>query len=258
MAIIYRTAGAWGAGKASKLTPAEVDGNFWDLLSRLVELESNPPAAVSVDHFEVIGGSLYVHMSDQSVLGPYQLPVARWTFRGAWQPATQYFDLDVLTYGGRVYQVLFDHVSGTEFDPGANDGQGHDYYGLLLSNPDPIADLAFYYGDRVRAAGVTMFQHSVARVLTLPAGLPESVAYLRVAPTTQDVSLLLYRNEVQIGSVDFPVSLGPDADGGMAGVFSFSSEAQLQPGDRFSIREASGVEDATAAGLSVTIVATVG
>ena len=164
----------------------------------------------------------------------------------------------MLTYGGRVYQVLYDHVSAATFDPGANDGQGHDYYGLLLSNPDPIADLAFYYGDRVRAAGVTLFQHSASRALILPAGLTESVAYLRIAPTTQDVSLLLYRNEQQIGSLDFPVSLGPDIDGGMAGAFSFGTEAQLQPGDRFSLRETSGVEDATAAGLSVTIVATAG
>jgi hypothetical protein len=165
--------------------------------------------------------------------------------------------MDVLTYGGRTYLVIFDHTSDVSFDPGANDGEGHDYYRLLLANPDPIADIALYSPDRVRAAGAVLLQHSVARELILPADLPESMAYLRVAPSTEDVSLVLFRNAVQIGTVDFPVSLGPDADGGKAGTFTFDSETHLQPGERFSVHEAVGSEDATAAGLSLTIVATV-
>jgi hypothetical protein len=31
--------------------------------------------------------------------------------------------------------VLFNHVSASPFDPYANDGDGHFYYGLLLTNP---------------------------------------------------------------------------------------------------------------------------
>ena len=40
MAVIYRTAGAWGAGKGSNLTAAEVDTNFYTLAEAIETLET--------------------------------------------------------------------------------------------------------------------------------------------------------------------------------------------------------------------------
>lgn len=137
MAIIYRTAGAWGAGKGANLVAAEIDGNFYDVDQRIVDLEdSMPDAANGIAFFSVTGTNLFnVHMTDGTIHGPFELPQIAWNFRGDWTPATAYAANDVVSANGSVYLVLVNHTSAATFDPGANDGAGHDYYGLLLTNP---------------------------------------------------------------------------------------------------------------------------
>jgi hypothetical protein len=133
---VYRTTGAWGAGKGSDLTPAEVDGNFWEHIQRIIALEATTGAlGASIDYFSIVGDQLTVHMTDHSLRGPYTLPTSSYTFRGTWQPSTTYAKLDIVTINGSVYIVTYPHTSATSFDAGANDGAGHSYYGLLLSNP---------------------------------------------------------------------------------------------------------------------------
>jgi hypothetical protein len=135
MAIIYRTAGPWGAGKGANLVAGEVDGNFYDLNNRLTVTEETIPELVSISFFEVSGSSFYIHMTDGTIQGPFALPMVQWYFRGGWLPSTHYNVNDVVTFNGGTYMVLFNHLSGPSFDPGANDGAGHPYYGLLLTNP---------------------------------------------------------------------------------------------------------------------------
>ena len=64
MPLIFRNAGAWGAGKGARLTSLEADGNVYDLDSRLLGLENNPPAAVSIDHFTVSGNALTIYLTN--------------------------------------------------------------------------------------------------------------------------------------------------------------------------------------------------
>jgi hypothetical protein len=136
MAIIYRTAGPWGAGKGANLVAGEVDGNFFDVDGRLSTVEGNiPDAANGIAYFAVDGNLFYVHMTDGTIQGPFALPQIAWNFRGEWQPSTLYYMNDVFTSNGSTYMVLINHTSGSVFDPGANDGSGHEYYGLLLTNP---------------------------------------------------------------------------------------------------------------------------
>jgi hypothetical protein len=135
MAIIYRSAGPWGAGKGANLVAGEVDGNFYDLNTRLTVTEETIPELVSISYFEVSGSSFYIHMSDNTIQGPFALPMTTWYFRGEWVPNIHYNVNDVVTYNGSTYMVLFNHLSAPTFDPGANDGSGHPYYGLLLTNP---------------------------------------------------------------------------------------------------------------------------
>lgn len=137
MAIIYRTSGPWGAGKGANLVAGEVDGNFYDVDQRIVDLEDNiPDVANGIAYFSVTGTNLFnVHMTNGTIQGPFALPQIAWNFRGDWLADTNYAANDVVTANGTVYLVLVNHVSGSEFDPGANDGAGHDYYGILLTNP---------------------------------------------------------------------------------------------------------------------------
>jgi len=136
MAIIYRTSGPWGAGKGANLVPGEVDGNFFDVAQRLHVVEDNmPEVANGIAFFAVSGNQFYVHMTNGTIQGPYQLPQAAWNFRGAWQPSTSYHVNDVITANGGTYMVLMNHISASTFNAGANDGAGHNYYGLLLNNP---------------------------------------------------------------------------------------------------------------------------
>jgi len=136
MPIIYRTAGPWGAGKGANLVAGEVDGNFYDVDRRLLTVEDNfPEAATGIAFFSVSGDLFYVHMTNGTIQGPFQLPSRKWNFRGEWLSSTNYQKDDVVTANGGVYLILLNHVSGSVFDPGANDGLSHDYYALLLTDP---------------------------------------------------------------------------------------------------------------------------
>jgi hypothetical protein len=139
MAIVYRTSGAWGAGKGANLVAGEVDLNFYELAQRMTTVEGDlPDVAVSIAFFSISGTLFSVHLTDGSIQGPFELPVRAWTFRGEWLPATVYNVDDVVTANGSVYMVLVNHTSAATFNAGANDGAGNNYYGLLLTNPSNV------------------------------------------------------------------------------------------------------------------------
>jgi len=132
MAIIYRTSGPWGSGISSDLTPNQVDFNFWQLVQ---DVAAKAVQGVGISNIVVNGDQMTVVLTDHTLLGPYTLPTAKFTFRGAWAPSTAYSINDIITHAGSTYLVLWNHTSAATFDPNANDGMGHNYYGLLLSSP---------------------------------------------------------------------------------------------------------------------------
>jgi hypothetical protein len=134
---IYRTddLARWGTGQGFNLTAAQVDINFWDLVQRMIAQEARPDPSAGIDHFEIVGINMFVHMTDATVLGPYELPVATFRDRGEWTPETVYSVMDTFTINGGLYVVTFDHTSELTFDAGANDGAGHDYYQLMIQTP---------------------------------------------------------------------------------------------------------------------------
>lgn len=147
----------WGSGKGSNLTPAEVDVNFWDVIQRLLTLEALPDAAAYIDHFEISGTQLYVHMSDSTVFGPYTLPVATFQSKGEWTSSTPYVVLDTFTINGGLYVVIFAHTSAATFDAGANDGAGHDYYALMIQTPGGAIPTGGAIGQVVQKSSTTDF-----------------------------------------------------------------------------------------------------
>ena len=133
--IIYRTAGAWGGGQGSDLAAAQVDMNFWILYSLILSLQE-APSGNTIAYFTVSGNQMWIAMSDHSVFGPLTIPTAVWNFRGPWQPGSAYAVNDVFTDGGAVYLCVYPQGnSGATFFAGANDGNGHNNYALLLAAP---------------------------------------------------------------------------------------------------------------------------
>lgn len=64
MALVYRSAGAWGSGKGAALTAAECDGNVYQLDQRVAELEAQPAGGRSIVSTEVSDFIATIHYSD--------------------------------------------------------------------------------------------------------------------------------------------------------------------------------------------------
>lgn len=123
-------------GQGSDLTASQIDINFWVLLTAVQALQAQSNDHASIDHFVITGQSLYVHLTNHFVIGPYTLPIAQWNFTGEYVPHFAYQAFDVLTYQKAVYLVLQTHVSNTLFSEGSQ-LNGSDEYGLLLAAPTP-------------------------------------------------------------------------------------------------------------------------
>lgn len=120
---VYRTAGAWGPGKGSNLTPAEVDENFFELRDDLDNVIANPPSAVGIANVEASGLNWIVTLTDSTVLDPVPIPVPVFRFRGEWAAFTLYSELDSFTVAGQgLYTTLVAHTSAATFDPDATTG----------------------------------------------------------------------------------------------------------------------------------------
>lgn len=137
MAIIFRTAGAWGPGKGSNLSAAEGDNNFWDLAQRVLDLETDMPEPNNIADILVDGSQMTVVMDNGDTFGPFTLPVATIHWRGAWAADTDYFVNDLVSVAGRgVYLVRVAHHTEplSEFDSGLLIGSVSAYY-LLFTLP---------------------------------------------------------------------------------------------------------------------------
>jgi hypothetical protein len=130
--MYYRSAGPWGPGKGSNLVAAEFDSNTYQLVQMI---NAKAAQGVGISTFSVVGDELWATLTDHTVLGPYKLPVVSVTFVGQWLPATAYYVNQIFTMNGSTYIVTENHTSASSFDPGANDGSGNDFYGLLLADP---------------------------------------------------------------------------------------------------------------------------
>lgn len=168
MSLIYRTPGPWGSGKGSDLAPTEVDNNFWQVVQSVA---AKAAQGVGISHFIVTGDQMTVVLTDATMVGPYTLPTAHLIFVGTWQPSHAYLVNQIFTEGGATYVVTFNHTSAATFDPGANDGAGNDFYGLLLSSPNAILPAGGAVGSVLTKATTT--DYSVFWNLSTLAGLSD-------------------------------------------------------------------------------------
>lgn len=244
MTIIYRTAGSWGVGKGSNLTAAEVDGNFNDLDTRVTEIETNPPNAISIDSIDVTGNLMTITMTDASTLGPFVLPTARFRWVGEWQANTEYFENDVFFKGLSVFSVLVQHTSAATFDPERFDSLGF-FYQEMIAVPDVFIDIGFFFPGQPGLSidiGDPILAFRAVRDFYLPASLTDSKAGFGTA-ATHDVVLSIRKNAGEIGTWS--------SDNG----FTFSADVQFAANDVLSIAMTAPLQyDETARDLTITLV----
>lgn len=115
------------------LTADQVDGNFRFLEELIDELVANPPAATSITNITVSGATFTIWLSNGTSFGPFTMPMAAFHWReDGFLPDTMYFVGDFLPVGSSIYLVLQNHVTGDEFDSGAENSD-EPIYQLLWS-----------------------------------------------------------------------------------------------------------------------------
>lgn len=251
MATIYRTTGAWGAGKGANLTPAEVDNNFWGIVQRVLAIETNPPSPAEISNIEVVGTQMMIYLSNGDSYGPYTLPYATFRFRGEWAPATNYVFMDIVTVRQKgLYFIDQTHTSDATFDPTKQLG-GEDVYTLMFGELAYVYNFGLFYpmrpGQGIAAGGymaARLFEYAVG----LSAGLPGSLAKLRVAPAADLAFEILDQDDTSLGEIQF-------AAGERDGTFNFASNWSGDVGDYIYIAPPDTL-DTDARDLMVTIVGT--
>lgn len=269
--ITYRGTDAtrWGGGLGADLSANQIDINFWVLASQLAALQDHAGQNADIDYFVVNGNQMFVHLTNHAVLGPYILPTAQWNFRGPWAPVTVYAPYDIVTDANATYMILFPHTSAATFSASANDGLGHNYYGLLIAaatnaltpggtiaqrltkNSGTDFDASWVNDYRNMAlfisgqpnAGELVLRYVSPDTITLPIGLAGSQAGYVTAATASAV-FPLAKNGAAIGSVIFPTS------GAVS--FAFTGAVTFAPGDILTIN-APAVQDTTLADISITL-----
>lgn len=262
LSLIFRTVGAWGAGKGSNLTPDEVDENFFAVQESVNALLDNPALPVEIASISTTDNFMTVHMSDGTTsFGPFALPTASFNFREDWTPVTAYKRADLFVVEDGLYYVNRPFTSGSDFIPGEGAGVGGTlpYASFVMPIPNKVR-VAWYWPGRPGVGLPTdlmtssdlfipMFVYLTADPFYLSPDLPGARATLRGEPAA-DLTFEIYRNEVLIGTLLFTA-------GTKTGVFTFTNSVDFADGDALEL-VGPGTPDDTAFGLSVTMVGRLG
>src|ERR1700739_2398559 len=128
----FVTSGSWGSGLGRPLTAAELDANTNYFDTNITTLIGEGIGVGIANITQPTPTTIKITLSNSNNY-TFTLPTIDFNFRGNWVPATSYQYADVFTINNQVYFVLLAHTSSSTFDPGANDGLGHNYYVLLLT-----------------------------------------------------------------------------------------------------------------------------
>jgi hypothetical protein len=246
--------GGNGSGTGGNLTPAQADENTWTLHQRILALENDPPTAISIAGFTVIGSQMQVNLTNGDVDGPFPLPIATLRLVGEWVNSMPLAVLDVFTVAhDGVYITNVAHTtpaSPTAFDPDADDGSGNPLYTKMFGDDAYIYDFGFFYPGQPGlgiADGAAIAGHVVVRPILLPAGLDGSKGDL-LTPPAANLSFPVQVNGVVKGSMDF-------ASGDNAATFTWAADVSMAAGDVVKLMKPTAI-DSAAYELSCTFLAT--
>jgi hypothetical protein len=249
MTIVFVTTGPWGTGTGTPNSAGQVDGNFYDVDQRIVDLVADVAEGKRIDTVTYTSNSMTFHFTDgTSQIIP--LPVATFTYVGTWTNNTPYTIGQLFTAENGFYQVLQNHTTPAlpaPFDPNATDGT-NPLYALWMPVRDVNYDAAIFVpGSIQRTAGELLFQGVANRTMRLGAGNAGAYAYLDVASLSGATSIILsiQKNGTQIGTITFAATV-------KNGTFSVPAATDFAEGDLYALRVTAS-NNAEPSGLSVTL-----
>jgi hypothetical protein len=259
MAIVYVTSGAWGTGTGTPNSAAQVDGNFYNLDQRVIDLVADVAEGKRIDYISYTANSMTVHYTDGSS-EVIPLPIATLTFVGEWINSHTYLRGNMVSYSPLgIFQVLVDHTTPAPpapFDPNATDGSGNRLYQLWMPLHDVNYDAAIFApGSIQRDADELLWQGVANRAMKLPLGNDGCYGYLGTGNDdvgATDIILSIEKNGTEIGTITFDAGGTIDAAGGQLGSFSIPLQADFVAGDRYALRVTQS-DNAEPSDLSVTL-----
>jgi hypothetical protein len=260
MTIVYVTTGPWGTGTGAPNSAAQVDGNFYDLDQRVVDLVGDLAEGKRIDTVTYTNDSMTFHYTDgTSQVIP--LPVATLEYKGDWTNSTPYLRGSMFSALNGFYQVLETHTTPpppAQFDPNATDGSTADnpLYQLWMPMRDVNYDAAIFVpGSIQREADELLFMGIANRTMNLAAGNAHAYAYLDVGNDSTgatDIILSIEKNRTEIGTITFVAGGALDTDGGQVGEFNILAATDFAEGDTYALRVTQS-NNAEPSGLSVTL-----
>jgi hypothetical protein len=260
MTIVYVTTGAWGAGTGTPNSAAQVDGNFYDLDQRVVDLVADLAEGKRIDYVTYTTNSMTFHYTDGTTQ-VIPLPVPTYEYAGAWMNSTAYMRGHLITAGNGFYQVLEDHTTPpwpAPFDPTATDGStdNNPLYQLWLPLRDINYDAAIFVpGSIQRATDELLFMGIANRTMNLGSGNEGAYSYLDVGNDSTgatDIVISIEKNRIEIGTITFIAGGEIDSAGGQVGAFNIPTATDFAEGDTYALRVTQSA-NAEPAGLSVTL-----
>ena len=258
MTIVYVTTGPWGAGTGTPNSAAQIDGNFYDLDQRVVDLVGDLAEGKRIDHVTYSSNSITFYYTDDTTQ-VIALPVATLQYVGPWLNSTPYVRGDLFTADNGFYQVLEVHTTPAypaPFDPNATTGSAAPLYALWMPLRDANYDAAIFVpGSIQREADELLFVGVANHALRLGSGNASAYAYLDAGITASgatDIIISIERNRAQIGTITFEANGDLDSDGGQAGNFNIPTTTDFADGDTYGLRVTQS-DNAEPSGLSVTL-----
>lgn len=252
MTIVYVTTGPWGGGSGTPNSAAQVDGNFYDVDQRIVDLNADLAEGKRIGHVTYTSSSMTFYYTDATTQ-VIPLPVTTLEYVGPWTSNTPYVRSNLFTADNGFYQVLVDHTTppGATFDPDATDGttDNNPLYALWMPLRDVNYDAAIFVpGSIQRVANELLFQGIANRTMRLGAGNEGAYARLDVANDAVGATaivLSIQKNAAEIGTITI-------AAGGQSGAFNVPAATDFAEGDRYALRVTSS-NNAKPSDLSVTL-----
>ncbi len=137
--LTFRDAGAWGAGKGTPLTVAEIDGNWWAVKQAVEALQDLSFTGESIETITVTGAAMDIWGSQGTHYGTFALPATRLAPRGDWVSGQLYQPQDLVRVNGVPFLCLSEHTAAPWWWTDQRLGAWQLFGGARVPSPSVVA-----------------------------------------------------------------------------------------------------------------------